>query len=135
MDLGARQELIKSLLQQYSEGIDVDKLLPKIPGQGGAHPPYDQKTELRMIINGTPLDALPTDDHATHMSTIVQFMGSKEGEMLESWQTALIAAHNNQHAQLLSLQSQQRVPGGENASNMVPAGACGTLVNFEGGEQ
>lgn len=137
-DLVARQALVKDFLRWFSEGTDVDKLLPKLPQQGGGRSPMDQATELQVMMAGMPIDVLPGDDDAQHLQVIEAFVNSRPFEMLEPWQVALVAQHRNQHIRQLQIkQTQGEVQPGGTQGNNVPTGITGgtDLNALEGGRQ
>jgi hypothetical protein len=134
----ARQALVKDFLRWFSEGTDVDKLLPKLPGQGGNRLPMSQRAELQVMMSGIPLNVLPIDDDAQHLQEIDQFTQSKPFDMLEQWQVALVAQHRNQHIQQLQTKQQegQVQPGGTQGNNIPTGIGAGTDLNaLEGGIQ
>ncbi len=131
-DLEARQHLIKDFLRHFGEGTNKDELLPKIPGQGGGRLPLDPRSAVRIIMSGMPVNAVPGEDHAAYVEFIGKFGQSKEFEMLEEWQAALISNLLNQHQQmLLQQQAQGGVGRGPGAGNNAPVGA--QLGDLEGG--
>lgn len=142
MDMNALLELTKDLIRHFGEGVNQDAITPQLPQGGASHPPMDQKTEIQRMLQGEPLGALPTDDHAKHLEILRKFQLQKDFESLEGWQVALIAVHTNQHAQLMQQQISQGnlTPGGGGSANSAPSGmsqnAGGTDLNaLEGGVQ
>ncbi len=103
--------LTKDFLRHFSEGTDVDKLLPKLPGQGGSHPPMDQRTENKIMGDGTPVEALPLDDHVAHLAELEKFSASPAFESLPESAVMLIAMHKMQHEQMLRQQLSARGRG------------------------
>jgi hypothetical protein len=143
MDINAMLALTADFLRHFSEGTDVDKLLPKLPGQGGAHPPMDQATENQIMASGQFVEVLPTDDHVAHLKEIERFSKSQEFEQLPQYSVAAIANHRRQHMQLLQQQVQQQggpMPGGGGLANNTPTGMSNAqtqtdLNALEGGVQ
>lgn len=142
MDLKAMQNLIRDFLKHFGEGADIDMLLPNPPQVVGEHPPMDQLTEIRHILQGAPMGILPTDDHATHITDLMKFQNSSEFKMLEQWQVAMLAMHGAAHAQALQqmqmqggMAPQPGTQGGE--ANNIPTEMGGeggsALSNLEGG--
>ena len=123
MDLNALAELTRDFLRHFSEGTDVDKLMPKLPGQGATHPPMDQRTENQIMGQGQPVAVLPTDNHLEHMQEIESFSRTPAFEQLPEWAVALIGAHQSQHSLAAQQQITQGGPaaGGGQANN-VPTG-------------
>lgn len=115
MDMNALSKLTDDFIKHFSEGADVDGIRPQLPQKIGSHAPMDQMSEIRMIHQGAPLDALPIDNHVEHMDVISRFQMSKEFQLWEPWQVSLLAKHYTEHAQLLA---QQRASGGP-----IPPGA------------
>lgn len=128
-DMNARQDLIGAMYKLFGEGLNLRT--PKLPGQGATNRlPATQEEEFRMMQSGIPVDALPMDNDAEHLSKIQKFMGSKEIEKWEEWQVGLLAAHAVQHQnQMIVKQSQGQQAGGQ-ANNMPQ-----TLGDMEGGVQ
>ena len=131
-DLQAQQRLIRNFLQHFDEGANIDELVPAMPGGGGGpHPPMNQKTELELMMQGQQVSVLPLDQHAEHMQIIQKFIGGRRFADASPEMVANIAAHFQEHAQLL-VQQQTRT-GGPGQGNNVPVGAG--LGNLEGGVQ
>jgi hypothetical protein len=146
MDLKAMQALIKDFLKHFSEGTDITTLIPNVPQTAVEHSPMDQKTEIRYILQGTPLGILATDDHAQHITDLMAFQNSQEFKMIEPWQAAMLAVHGAQHAQALQkmqmssgMQINQQAAGGAGQANNVPTEMGGDqgsqYGNMEGGVQ
>lgn len=136
MDPQALRALTLDLLRNMSEGINPEDLLPRIPGQGGTHPPYDQNTENQMMMQLVPVDPLSTDDHAEHMAKVQTLIQSPVFAQLPTEAVALIGNHFAMHSNMLVAQQPQRVPIAGQANN-VPTqptpGASGELSALEGG--
>jgi hypothetical protein len=133
-DPEARLELMRNTMEHFSEGIDVSRVMPRSPSAGGSHPPLDQATETRMILQGVPVEALLLDNHTEHIAELDRLSGTKEFEQLDQWQVAMLAQHKQQHVQmLLSQQAQGGLAGGPGAGavNNVPT----DLGDLEGGVQ
>lgn len=142
MDMVALLELTKDLIRHFGEGVNQDKITPKLPQQGASHPPMDQLTEIRRILTGDPVAALPMDDHAMHIDILQKFMMGREFEMLQQWQVTMLAMHMQQHLQLLQQQvhSGALTPqtGGGQANNFpgaVAGNTGGEMSAMEGGVQ
>jgi len=141
-DLNAMLALTKDFLRHFSEGTDVDKLLPKLPGQGGSHPPMDQRTENKIMSDGTPVEVLPLDDHIAHIQEIERYVSSPAFEQLPESAVMLMAMHKQQHEQMMRQQLSQQgggvvpAPGGGQANNMpTEIGGGGEMGALEGGIQ
>jgi hypothetical protein len=143
-DLNAMLALTKDFLRHFSEGVDVNKLLPKLPGQGGSHPPMDQRTENKIMSDGTAVEALPLDDHLAHIQEIDKFSKSPEFDGLPEDAVILIAMHKRQHEQMLRQQISQQgggvMQGGGGQANNIPTGMSNAstqtdLNALEGGVQ
>ena len=143
MDLNALLALTRDFLRHFGEGTDVDKLMPKLPGQGGSHPPMDQRTELQIMAAGRPIEVLPTDDHVRHLDEIEKFQRSPAFEQLPQWAVGMIAAHQQQHMLLLQQMAQTQggpLGGGAGMANNIPTGMSNAqtqtdLNAMEGGFQ
>jgi hypothetical protein len=137
MDLNAMANLTRDLLRHFSEGIDIEELMPRVPGMGGTHPPYSQDAENQMMMQLVPVSVLPTDDHANHMTVVQKLLQSPVFEQLPPEAVALIGNHFTMHANLLQQQAQQgaTAPGGNMANNQPTemTGAGGELSGLEGG--
>lgn len=97
----AQRELLRDLLQAHSEGTDVERLLPKLPGEGAyQHPPMTQKQENQTMKLGISLDVLPVDDHQAHIEELDRFTRSPEFETLPREYISMFAQHKRQHAQM-----------------------------------
>lgn len=139
-DPRARRNLLQDFLRHHSEGVDVDTLMPAMPGEGGyAHPPMSQQDENRAMQLGMHVSVLPTDMHQEHLQVMDRFEDSKEFEQWEQWKVSMYAAHKNDHNNLLQqqiLMQQEQANAGQ--GNNVPTGMTldqgGTDLNaLEGG--
>lgn len=137
-----RREALKDFLRHFSEGVDISRLVPAMPGQGAySHPPMSQDSENMSMLHGLPVDALPTDDHAAHLQVMERFTNSQAFETMAEDRVILFAMHQKQHMEMM--QQQQRMGQQEVAPGMgnnVPTGmtqnAGGTDMNaLEGGVQ
>lgn len=140
MDLKAMQNLIRDFLKYFGDGANSDELVPKAPELAADHAPMDQKTEIRYILQGTPLSVLPADDHAQHLTDLMSFQNGSEFKMIEPWQVAMLAMHGAQHAQALQqlqMQGGMAPPTSGGQANNVPSelGASDSLSDLEGGVQ
>lgn len=137
----ARREALKDLLRHFSEGSDIDRLMPALPGQGAySHPPMTQDAENMSMLNGLSVDALPTDDHAAHLQTIERFTNSQTFETMAQDRVILFAMHQKQHMEMMQQQSRMgQQPVSPGMGNNVPTGisqAGGSdLSSLEGGVQ
>lgn len=120
-DLGARDELIKSVLKAYSEGIDVERAMPKSPGGGGTHQPMSQDQENELIYHGQWVEPLATDDHIRHLADIKAIVSSQMFGNYSEAAVAMLSAHYNMHVQMLQ-QAQQ-------PQQLQPTGSPGTANN------
>ena len=92
------------------------------------------------MLNGLTVDALPTDDHASHLQVMEQFQRSQAFETMPEDRVILFAMHMKQHMEMMAQQmqaGQQQVRPG--MGNNVPQGMTqnqGTDLNaLEGGVQ
>lgn len=137
----ARREALKDFLRHFSEGVDITRLVPSMPGQGAySHPPMQQQSENMSMLHGLPVDALPVDDHAAHLQVMEQFTSSQAFETMAEDRVILFAMHQKQHMEMMQQQArngQQAVAPG--MGNNVPTGMTqngGTdLGALEGGTQ
>ena len=131
----ARRELLKDFLSHFSEGVDVEKLLPKVSQFGAQRQPMDQRTETQIMLQGMPVDVLPIDDDASHIQALEQFQRSAQFDELTDTQVTLLAFHLRQHRdQLMMKQRQQALQeGAVGQGNNAPVGA--QLGDIEGGIQ
>lgn len=141
MDPNARREALRDFLRHWSEGVDIDRLLPAMPGQGGySHPPMTQQSENQAIVSGIAVDVLPTDPHAEHLEVMERFTRTPVFENLPPEAVAVFAMHQRGHMLLLQQQmAAQQQPTGPGMGNNVPTGmtqAGGTDMDaLEGGVQ
>lgn len=140
-DPNARREALRDFLRHWSEGVDISRLLPAMPGQGGyAHPPMTQQSENQAIAIGVPVEVLPTDPHAEHLEVMERFERTSAFDAMPPEAVAIFAMHKRGHMQLLQAQmAQQQQPAGPGMGNNVPTGmtqAGGTDADaLEGGVQ
>jgi len=140
-DPNVRREALKDFLRHFSEGVEINRLIPALPGQGAyQHPPMDQGSENMSMVNGIQVDALPTDDHASHLAEIERFQRSQVFETMPEDRVVLFAMHKKQHLQMLQQQQAQgQQPVAPGMGNNVPQGmsqAGGTDMDaLEGGVQ
>lgn len=138
----ARREALRDFLRHWSEGVDINRLIPQMPGMGAyTHPPMQQRDENQSLARGIPVDVLPTDDDTAHLREMDQFEKSAAFESMSPEATVVYAMHKRQHAQQMqtkmAAQQQQTSPG---MGNNVPTGMTqaegGTDMNaLEGGVQ
>jgi hypothetical protein len=134
-DMKARRNLIKLFIRHFGSdiGINMDEILPALPGLPGTTMPMSQATETQMMKQGTPVDVHPLDDDAAHMREMEQ---EQNGRGFESWDpasVALYASHFAQHARQLSLKQQQGQVAGGGQGNNAPLTASADLGTLEGG--
>lgn len=144
-DLNAMLALTADFLRHFGEGSDPDKLMPKLPGQGGTHAPMNQRTENQILSGGRFIEALPMDNHADHLAELERFQRSPAFEQLPQWAVGYLALHAQQHMQYMQQQLQQMgggLPGGGQGgmANNIPAGVSqgvqqNDLNALEGGVQ
>jgi hypothetical protein len=140
-DPNARREALRDFLRHWSEGVDISRLLPAMPGQGGyAHPPMSQDSENQAIAIGIPVEVLPTDPHAEHLQVMERFQNSSAFDAMPPEGVAIFAMHKRGHMQLLQQQmAAQQQPTGPGMGNNVPTGMSqdgGTDADaLEGGVQ
>lgn len=132
-DLNAMRNLTENFLRFFNEGCDKDKLLPSLPGAGGTHPPLPQKTEIQIMKSGVPVEPLPLDNHAQHLSEIEMLETSSAFEMLDPVTVTLLAIHKRGHIQMLQMAASQGMaePGGTEGNNQPNA----DLNQLSGGVQ
>ena len=141
MDPVVRREALKDFLRHFSEGVDITRLVPAMPGQGGyQHARMTQESENMAMLNGIPLDALPTDDHAGHLQVLQRFTSSQAFETMPEESVILFAMHQKQHMEMMQQQSRTgEQPVSPGMGNNVPTGETqngGTGMNaLEGGVQ
>ncbi len=145
-DPRARRNLLESFLRQFSDGTDVEKEIPSLPGEGGfSHDPMEQDDEIQAMIMGMRVEVLPIDDHKKHMADIQKFKSSDAFNSLPGTVVAMIAEHHNQHQssmqQALAVGQQQAATGqaptqpDQGGGDPVPqAGAPVPGLPAEGGE-
>ena len=137
----ARREALRDFLRHWSEGVDIDRLIPSMPGTGAyQHPPMTQKNENQALVMGFPVDILPTDNHAEHLQVMDEFEKSPAFESMTPEAAAGYAHHKRAHLQALQSQmTQQTMVVGPGQGNNVPQGmtqAGGNDMNaLEGGVQ
>ena len=140
-DPRARREALLDFLRHFSEGVDISRLVPAMPGEGGyQHPPMSQDSENQAMLNGIQLDALPTDDHAGHLMVMDRFAQSAAFDTMPEDRVILFSMHAKQHQQYLQQQhTQAQQPVAPGQGNNVPTGMTqggGTdLDALEGGVQ
>jgi hypothetical protein len=141
VDPNARREALRDFLRHWSEGADISRLLPAMPGQGGyAHPPMTQQSENQAIASGIAVEVLPTDPHAEHLEVMERFERSAAFEAMPPEAVAVFAMHKRGHVQLMQHQmATQQQPAGPGMGNNVPTGMSqggGTDMDaLEGGVQ
>ena len=138
----ARREALKDFLRHFSEGVDITRLVPAMPGQGAySHAPMSQQSENQSMLHGLPVDALPTDDHAGHLQVMEQFTNTQAFETMAEDRVILFAMHQKQHMEMLqqAARTEQGQPVAPGMGNNVPSGMTqngGTdLGALEGGIQ
>lgn len=137
----ARREALKDFLRHFSEGVDISRLIPALPGQGAySHPPMSQDAENQSMLHGLPIDALPTDDHAAHLQVMERFTASQAFETMAEDRVILFAMHQKQHMELMQQQARMgQQPVAPGMGNNVPTGMTqngGSDLNaLEGGVQ
>jgi len=135
-DPQVRREALKDLLRHWSEGVDIDRLIPALPGQGAyEHPPMAQRDENMAMIQGLRVAVLPTDQHGEHLQVISQFERTPAFEQMDESHVILWAMHKREHMEMLAQQQNQgQQPVQPGAGNNVPQ-AGPDLGNLEGGVQ
>ena len=125
MDPNAMLAITEDFLHHFGEGADVKALLPKLPQQGGTHPPMDQSTENRIMAQGTPVSVLPSDNHVAHIDVLEKYSNSPAFDSLPEHAVALMGVHMQQHNQMLQQHSMATggpMAGGGGQGNNVPTG-------------
>lgn len=136
-----RREALHDFLRHYSEGVDITRLLPALPGQGGyQHAPMQQDSENQSMLNGIPLDALPVDDHQAHLQSLDRFAAGSAFETMPEDRVILFAMHKKQHLEMMQQQARMATqPVSPGMGNNVPSGMTqngGSDMNaLEGGVQ
>ena len=140
-DPNARREVLRDFLRHWSEGVDIDRLMPAMPGMGGyAHPPMTQQNENQAITAGIAVDVLPTDPHAEHLEVMSRFEAGPVFDNLPPEAVAVFAMHKRGHLMYLQQQmAAQQQPVGPGQGNNVPSGMTQTggtdMDALEGGVQ
>lgn len=132
-DLNARQNLVKDFLRWFGEGVDIDKVTPRLPGESGMRSPLPPATGISMMKQGERLDAHPMEQHEEYIRAIDQLRNSKEFELLPEEAVAALAYNYAQHTAMLQQQMQNAggPPQSGGTGNQVPA----SLGDLEGGVQ
>lgn len=134
-DPTAFQNLLRDFFAHNDEGANVDLILPKLPGQSGqTHPPMTQESENQAMRLGVPVDVLPTDDDADHLSKMQAFIKTPEYAQLPPHVAAIFAHHGRAHAtqlqqKMVAAQNQAQLQNGAGMANNVPT----DLGDLEGG--
>ena len=137
----ARREALRDFLRHWSEGVDIDRLIPAMAGMGAySHPPMTQQNENQAIAMGVAVDVLPTDQHGEHLQVMDQFEKAPAFEAMTPEAVAVYAMHKRGHMQLMQHQiAQAQQPQGPGMGNNVPTGETqdgGTSLGaLEGGVQ
>lgn len=133
-DPNAMLALIEDFLRHFSEGTDIEKLMPRLPAQGGGRQPMPQESETEIMLQGVPLDVLPIDNDQEHLGSLEVFRRSKRFENLTQDKIAIFGVHYVQHQRqmLMKQQQSQGQPGGTEGNN-VPLGITQDLNSLEGG--
>ena len=137
----ARREALLDFLRHFSEGVDITRLVPALPGQGGyQHAPMQQDAENQSMLNGIPLDALPVDDHQAHLQSLERFSAGQAFETMPEDRVILFAMHKKQHLEMMQQQARMATqPVSPGMGNNVPSGMSqngGSDMNaLEGGVQ
>lgn len=132
-DMQARQELIKDFLRWFGEGVDTEKITPRVPGISGFRSPLPAKSGITMMKNGEQLDAHPMEQHEEWIAGIDALRNSKEFEQLSPQVVAILANNYQQHMAMLQQQMQEAggPPQQAGAGNQIPQ----ELGDMEGGVQ
>lgn len=135
-DMVAMRELLRDFLMHFSEGTDVDTILPSMPGQGTAsHMPMAQKEENVAMNHGIIIEPLMTDNHQQHIADLDAAVQSASFEQLPQHVVSLYATHKQRHVQMMAqAAAQQRVAqlnSGGGAEQSVPQGDA--MATMEGG--
>ena len=143
-DPKAHQALIREYAEAFTEVGDANKIVPKLPGEGGMpHPPWQQSMELLSISAGHDIEVLPIDDHVQHLREIESYKKSDMYKNLDSRATTLIEVHERAHKKLAQQAAQQGgsdgQQGGQAGGDSVAAEGVpslgGELSASEGGPQ
>ena len=136
-DPHVRREALKDLLRHWSEGVDIERLIPALPGEGAyEHPPMPQQSENMSLINGLRVSVLPSDNHPEHLKVMMAFERQPAFEQIPESMVILWAMHKREHIELQAAQMNQGTqPVGSGQGNNIPAAAPEQLGNLEGGVQ
>lgn len=139
-DPNARREALRDLLKWWGDGVDISRLLPAMPGYGAyTHPPMQQQQENKILEQCIPVQVLPTDQHAEHLSVMDMFERSQQFALMRAEAVGLWASHKQQHMEQLRAQmAQQSTPVGAGMANNMPqgmslAGGGNEMGQLEGG--
>ncbi len=141
LDPHVRREALRDFLTKWSEGADISRLIPALPGEGAyEHPPMAQKDENMALVQGMRVAVLPSDNHQEHLQVMLQFERTPAFEQMDEGRVILWAMHKREHMELMAAQQQQgQQPVSPGQGNNVPTGmsqAGGTdLDALEGGVQ
>jgi len=134
-DPAARLALMRSTLEHFDEGIDLDHVLPKGPDANMSHAPMSQKQEVEIMKQGVWIEPLAIDDHAQHIAELDRIAQTPAFEQYEQSVIANLAHHKRMHSQMLVQQQQQGALPGGNAGQANNTAIPTDLGNLEGGVQ
>jgi hypothetical protein len=102
-----RRELLRDFLSAHTEGGNVDRILPDLPG-GGAEPhmPMSQQQENISMRLHRPVEVLDTDNHLDHIAEIDSETNGPDFDNWDPVAVALLAMHKNAHVQKLARANQ-----------------------------
>lgn len=118
-DPQALRNVTEFFLNHFVDSGDAQRLLPTQPA-GFTRRAMSPREENELMASGVPLDALPGDDHGTHLAGHMQFQGSKRFGDITDAEVALFAAHVLQHQRMQQLQLQQGAVSAGGQSNNIP---------------
>lgn len=118
-DPEALRNVTEFFLNHFVDSGDAQRLLPTQP-PGFNRRAMSPNEENELMADGIPIDALPGDDHGSHIAGHMQFQGSKRFGDLTDAEVALFAAHVLQHQRLQQVNFQQGVMSSGGQSNNIP---------------
>ena len=136
-DPHVRREAIKDFLRHWSEGVDIERLIPALPGEGAyEHPPMSQQDENMSLVQGLRVAVLPSDPHPEHLQVMMQFERQPAFEQMPQSSVILWAMHKREHLEQQAAQMNQgQQPAGAGQGNNIQQAGGMELGALEGGVQ
>ncbi len=95
-----RRELLRDFLSAHTEGGDVERILPDLPGQGAEpHQPMPQSSENIAMRLHQPVEVLWSDNDLQHIADLDALAASPAFETFDDVTVTLMAQHRIQHMQ------------------------------------